>query len=601
MNKAQLLESSPGLAEAIARKPDLDQVLEQLAANDLLGVFDKYLAAASVEAMIRFLNDCRSLDYRHVKQHRQALLQPAAGKLRAPDVEPVQLVTLQQQQQRNATDREAGRRSLQQGRWATIAFSGGSGTRFFSGISRLSGALRVPNERLGKFEISAGLPKGVFPISPVAGLSFYELTIAHALAAGLDSGRLPVIMFLTSSTTHRKTIEFFSRVNLWGLSPGHLWAFRQHDVPRLDEQGCLIVADDQGHLSTTGDGHGGVFRALLDPVGGGPSPAEKLAGLGVEQLVLHNVDNAAARPLLETRLGFHLNEQALFTLSAVRKVDPAEKVGVLMLRTDSGRVEVVEYNVCDESLCALRQADGQRLVHEAGNANTSLVALSAISAEIEPTLYTGKTVPSIIGPVAGSSLELLNQHLTRRLPPERVRVYEIDRGELFIPTKNVTGPDSVQTTTRALSRLGARRLAEAGAEVHEAALVDLHPGCANRQKLSDLGVGPGWQLEQGSRLYLCAGTGLEPLSEGGLVLESGAALLVFSELPWGRIAIDDARSIQCNLQQASKVHLARNVRVAAGVKIIIKAAAGARVSVPAGHVFSTSSIIEAAPGQSIDV
>ena len=602
MDKNQALATCPGLATALEREPGLGTVFEQLAAHDLLGVFARYLPDASADSVARFLSHCRSLDYRHLQRHRRALRQPVSGRLGADDVAPVDMVTLQQQQLRRQRDREAGRRSLEQGRWATIAFAGGAGTRFFSGLARLAGALDAPNERLRGLELSADLPKGVFPISPVAGLSFYELTIGHALAAGLACGRLPVIMFLTSSATHRQTVEFFSRVNLWGLPPGQLVAFRQHDIPRLDENGDLIVTDRQGNISTTGDGHGGVFRALLDTAGDGPCLAERLAELGVEQLVMHNVDNAAARPLQEVRLGFHVNEQALFTLSAVRKERPEEKVGVLMLRADSGRVEVIEYNVLDEGLCALRQPDGRRLLHEAGNANTNLVALSAISADIEPTLYTGKMVPSLIGPVAGSSLEMLNQHLTRRLPPERVRAYEIDRAELFMPTKNITGPDSVQTTTRALSRQGARRLGEAGARVHDSALVDLHPGCAGSAELVNLGVGPGWRLEQGSRLYLCAGGGGQPpLSAGGLVLEPGASLLIFSELPWGRLEIAADRSIRRQPEDASRVQLGKGVRVARGSKVVIRAAAGSRVSVPDGHVFSADAVIVAEPGRSVDL
>jgi hypothetical protein len=362
----------------------------------------------------------------------------------------------------------------------------------------------------------------------------------------------------------------------------------QAQEPRLDEDGDLIVMDDSGHLVFTGDGHGGVYRALL----ANENLLERITKSGVAHLVMHNVDNPAARPFAPTRLGFHLREGAQFTLSGVRKTDPAEKVGLLMKLKASGKVEVVEYNVLSEEVARARDEKTGRLQHEAGNANTNLIAADAVRADIEPTLYAGKSVSSRRGPVSSSSLEMLNQHITRLLDPQKVRAYEVERREFFMPTKNVTGVDSAESTNRMLSDRFARMLEQAGAEVHPDSLCDLHPACT--------GLGPGLKLEAGSRLYMGARQSDAqgaPVTDGPLILEPGSSLVVYAARPYGDIRAYTSRQIKIDAAKASRLKIGSGVTIKSGVRVVLHIGPGTRLTIPAGRVISQNIQGEVGPGE----
>ncbi len=596
-----LSQKHPSLRRRLNQTPRLRAVLRRLERERFGGVFDKYLDGASTKALLNFLRACAGLDWRHVNRHREELRRQAEPALCAGNVEPVNLVTIEQQRALLPEYVARGEQALERGLLASVAFSGGSGTRFFTQLGELDHALEAPNLALQESYFASDCPKGCFPISPVAGLSFYQMVLAEALEAGVRHGRLPWVLFLTSQATGQKTTGYLSRCTAWGFPRRGWLAFRQARVPRLDRDGDLIVEDDQGNLSLTGDGHGGVYRALFHTSLRGRSLIDQLARDGVRHLVMHNIDNAAARPFFPARIGFHLAENAVFTLSAVRKTDPREKVGLVMKLLRTGRIEVVEYNQLDENISRAPGAEG-RLLFDAGNTNTSLVALDAIRADIQPTLYTGKLVPSRRGLVEASSFEMLNQHLTRQLDPNRIRAFEVERSEFFLPTKNIIGPDSVQTTMKSLAERGRKRLRQAGALVHEQALVDLHPCCGEVNSLAGLGAAEGWQIDRGARLYLClAPAGDEPFFRGGITLEPDAMLVIESSLPYGGLSLRADRRLKRDVSMAGTVSVGKGVVVKKGVQVRILVGRGAHLEVPSGTVFSADLNLKLRPRQKASI
>lgn len=604
MDEAYLIQQCPNLAEVLRTQAWTRLVLASLIDAGLAGSLPRYLDDADADTLIRFLDQVQRLDLDRIRLHRQALSAGEQEALSVDRVAPVGLVTLDEQRARADQDQAAGLAALQAGKIASLAFAGGSGTRFFSKIHELTSAIERPNEVLQRQQFDAGDPKGLFPISPVAGLRFYDRIVAEALHAGVLAGRLPWVLLLTSSVTHARTLAYLRSADLWGFPADGFIALQQADEPRLDARGDLVVTDD-GRLAWTGDGHGGVYRALLAPGSNGPCLLERVLADGVEHLVMHNVDNAAARPFAAARLGFHVREDALFTVSATRKTDPEEKVGVLMRLLATGKLEVVEYNVIDPAVASLRDPATGRLVHEAGNINTNLVSVQAIRPDIEPTLYTGKVIGSRRGQVETSSLEMLNQHLTRLLDPDRVRAYEVDRAAFFMPTKNVTGVDSVASTVARLSSRFASQLASAGAQVAPDALVDLHPACGESPDgLAARGLGPGWRLESGSRLYLCARTGpapeAPPMGEN-LTLEPGAGLVVDALRPYGGLSLGERRALKVDPDGASRVSIGRGVRIASGVKAVIRIGPGARLTVPDGRVIEGDLNLKIGDGDAVEL
>ncbi len=551
-------------------------------------MFSRYLADAAPEVVRTALLAAQTIDREQLDRHRRALKETKRDVLRSADVEPIEVLTVEQQATRQEADRAAGNEALAGGEIASVAFAGGAATRFFSELNQLNNF--DPRD-----------PKGVFPISPVGGLSFFEIVIAEALDAGVRRSRLPLVMIMTSPVTHDRTRRFFRRIDLWGFPREGLVTFEQACVPRLDHSGLLIVADNQGQLSLTGDGHGGVYRALEQSGPDGRPFLESLKRQGINHLVMHNIDNPAARPFTPARLGYHIREKALFTVSVVRKTDPAEKVGVLMNVRASGRIEAVEYTVIDPALAAQRDAVSGRLRYDAANTNVNLIALSAVRSDLDPILYTEKAVPSRIGTVLGSSLEYLSQHITRLLPAEQVRAYEVPRGEFFMPTKSVVGVDSVASTVSMLSAMHAKRLLQCGAEVAPDALCDLHPCCGDESELlRERGIGPGWRIEGGARLYVCAREGGKPgapIASEGLRVGARSTLIINTARPYGTIRMTSDRRLACDSRDASRVSIGKGVRIEAGVQVVVQVESGGRLIVPDGHRFDRNLEITVAENQ----
>ncbi len=595
----------PALLDVLGDKPEIDHLFQKLYASGLDGVIPKYLKNASKQVLGQFFREVAKIDFERVQRHRSLLDDPAKLSLSSNQVDPVELVTLEEQANRCSEDVAAGQASLARGEWAGLAFAGGAGTRFFSSLGFLKDALRVPNEVISRRRMDMSMPKGAFPISPVLGLSFLEIFIAEALAASLRYRKLARVLLMTSSNTHDQTKRFLSGKSLWGYPKDGWFAFPQAEEPRLDAEKDLIVADEQGNLCWTGDGHGGVYRALVKKNVDNQSWLEKMHNLGVRHLVMHNVDNPAARPLDPQRIGFHLREDALFTMSAVRKIDPDEKVGLLMQHRETGRLEVVEYNELDHTIAGLRNPRTGRLLHEAGNINTHLVALEAVRPDIEPTIYRDKKVNSRIGEVSASSMEMLSQHITRLLDSGRVRAYEVDRSKFFMPTKNVSGSDSIESTTRMMARGFAEKLLDAGAIVDPEALCDLHPACGEQgEDLARSGLGVGWRLESGTRLYLCIHQepqASNPVSEGNLHLEPDSTLILNADYPYGQVMMDGDYAVSADASTACNVHIGEGVVIAKGVRAVFRLSPGSRLKIPTRRVISKDMEIHLRPGESIEL
>jgi UDP-N-acetylglucosamine/UDP-N-acetylgalactosamine diphosphorylase len=588
MIENEVFTGCSALREVLTVEPALMEVVDRLVAHGQAEMFSRYLADATPAAVRAALSAARTVDMEQLDRHRRALKEGKHAVLRPEDVEPIEVLTVEKQAARLKADAAAGDAALAVGEIASIAFAGGAGTRFFSELKQSN-------------NFDPGDPKGAFPITPVGGLSFFEIVIAEALDVGIRRGRLPIVLLMTSPLTHERTLQFLHRRELWGFPDEARIAFAQAYLPRLDQQGLLIVADDQGQLSLTGNGHGGVYRALEQPGPDGRTLLESLERQGIRHLIMHNIDNPAARPFTPARLGYHVREKALFTVSVVRKTDPAEKVGVLMKLRTSGRIEVVEYNMIDPQIAAERDSISGRLRHDAANINVNLIALSAVRSDLDPILYTDKVVPSRIGTVLGSSLEYLNQHITRLLPAERVCAYEVPREEFFMPTKNITGVDSVASTVSMLSAMHARRLKQCGAEIAADALCDLHPCCGDDPTfLRDRGIGPGWRLESGARLYLCAREGGRPgapIAGEGLQVGEGGTLIIDTTRPYGEIHLQSDRRLTCDPTDAGRVSIGTGVRIEAGIRVAVHIKRGGRLIVPDGRVFDRNTEITVAENQ----
>lgn len=559
------------------RHPEHRALAGAVVAAGMGRTFAKYLGGADDAQIRAFFGDLARCDLAWIGRHRDALQGRIA--LAVPDAADLAVVPPGRVTDDARDDLERiGRASLAAGEWADLVFAGGAATRFYSeGLSNPKAAAVI--ERFG-----AAPPKGLFPVTPVAGRSFLERFASEALAVGIGCGRLPPLVLMTSGVTHGAIRDWASRALLQGFPKAALLLLTQTENPRLDEDGDLVVADD-GHLVVTGDGHGGVFKALAAPGPDGTSLAQRLRDAGIRGVVLHNVDNAAAHPFDAARLGYHLRGGYAFTMTVVERARLSEKVGLVARNSRTGRTEVIEYSVCPQAVTEAARPDGAPL-YLLAHINTNLVDLHGMRTDLPPTLYTGKKVVLRGRTVASSSYEMLNQHLAGLLDGDRVGTLLVDRDGFFLPTKSIQGEDSLETTMACLARQDAARLAAAGASVGPGAVVELD-ACLD---LPPDGAA-GWRIGAGASLFLGARHGLD----GGLpyapdlALGEGAHLSIDADLPYGNLRYDPAtRAVAEDPVTAGRVRIGRGVTVAPGARISVRIEGDGCLVVPDGTRFEGS-------------
>lgn len=575
MNLPPILSRLPSIA--IDRlDPD---TLGRLEALHRAGFLEPALAQvppdAPPETWETLIGDLASCDLDWISGLRQALQSPPA-RWNPGDLQPVAALSLEDP--RRDSWRDLGMQVLAQGGVASLVFAGGAATRFFSEAAG-DPEVEALRDRLGTHP-----PKGLYPLYPVLRRNFLEVFLAEALEAGLAVGRLPPVVWMTSRQTDRAIRRWLEEDYRESFPRDLVRLIPQQEHPRLDPQGRLVV-DPEGHLVRTGDGHGGVFRALCR-TDDGPAPRDLLRQQGIRTLVMHNVDNARSRPFEPSRLGVHGSFGFAFTMTVAPRAHVREKVGLVVRHAGTGRIEVIEYSVCPPEVADARDPDG-RPRFRLGHLNTNLVDLAAIRPDLPRTLYTGKKVAVGDRQVETASHEMLNQHLSGLLPPDRVGVLEVPREDFFLPTKSLRGEDSLARTREALVQGHRDRLRDAGAQVDPSAWIELHPCLAEGPW--PLGTLRDWEVGPGSTLALAAvhgPSGAPPLG-AGLRLGEGATLVVDADRPRGPLAMDpETRQVREDPAEAGHLALGRGVVVAPGARIRVRIRGDGCLVIPDGALLS---------------
>ena len=347
--------------------------------------------------------------------------------------------------ERLARARAAGEALLREGRVAAVLLAGGQGSRLgFDG------------------------PKGLYPHAPITGSVLFATHAAKiaALRARHDAG-LPWYV-LTSPQNDAATRAAFEDAGWYGVEPGSVRFVVQGTLPAVDEDTGDILRDAPGRIALSPDGHGGLLSALR--VSGA---LDEMSAAGVSTIFTFQIDN----PLLPVAepgfLGYHALAGADMSSMVVRKLGPAEKMGVIGLV--DGRTAVVEYSDLPDELAEQRDPEGE-LVYWAGS-----IAVHCIEVDFARRLTDGglrlpfhralKKVPYVddagdrVEPDAPNAVKF-ETFLFDALPfADRTVTVEAAREDVFSPIKNAEGADSPETARRDLNRRNARWLEAAGVTV----------------------------------------------------------------------------------------------------------------------------------------
>lgn len=352
---------------------------------------------------------------------------------------------------------EEGNRAIAEGKVAMILVAGGQGTR-----------------------LGFDLPKGMFPIGPVSGRTLLEMHVDSLRGAMKRFGVSIPMLVMLSPATDSATREYFEINDRLGLRHDELFPFLQGSMPAVDATSGKILMESPHQLALSPDGHGGLVSALTKS-----GLMHQMRQRGVEQFFYAQVDNPLVRACDPLLVGYHRLVQSQMTTHVVRKRFAKERVGNVV--QIDGRTQIIEYIDLPDSLAEQTLPDGS-LKLWAGNIAVHVFDLEFLHqvaglSDSLPFHRAFKVVSYVDAQGVKHKPSAPNAHKFERfvfdlLPAaERTLVVEGDAAEVFAPVKNADGAptDTPADTRRALSRLHASWLKDAGVTVEDGVYVEIHP------------------------------------------------------------------------------------------------------------------------------
>jgi UDP-N-acetylglucosamine/UDP-N-acetylgalactosamine diphosphorylase len=374
--------------------------------------------------------------------------------------------------------RAAGEAAVRQGQVAAIIVAGGQGSR------------------LG-FEH----PKGMFSIGPVSGHSLFQILIEKVVSTARLYGSPVPLYVMTSPATHEETVQYLDANSRFGLAPDDLHVFCQGTMPAVDAQTGKLLLAAKDSLALAPDGHGGMLAALQRT--GALAHARQR---GIEMFSYVQVDNPLAQLCHPQLIGYHLLADSDMTTQVVRKQDPLERVGNVVMVDDQMRI--IEYSDLPEESARVRNANGSLQIW-AGSIAVHVFRLGFL----EQMVQQGEALEFH---VAHKKVAFVDSQGTLQTPtrPNAIKferfifdllpwarhpiVVEGRSEEIFAPVKNAEGAatDTPSATRDALVRLHTNWLQQAGVTVRPGTRVEISPLWAVDAEHAAERVQLPWTIEQ---------------------------------------------------------------------------------------------------------
>ncbi|HEY5235491.1 MAG TPA: UTP--glucose-1-phosphate uridylyltransferase, partial [Rhabdochlamydiaceae bacterium] len=138
--------------------------------------------------------------------------------------------------------------------------------------------------------------------------------------------------------------EYLLKNDYFGLNASQVHLLMQDSAPFVNDEGNWIE-ESPGCFAAGPDGNGHSLKKLMES-GIGKRWKEQ----GIESLIVLPIDNPLADPFDAALCGEHALKNREATLKAIKRSDPAEKVGVIVSR--EGSIAVQEYSELPEAFQA---------------------------------------------------------------------------------------------------------------------------------------------------------------------------------------------------------------------------------------------------------
>ncbi|MBE6864101.1 MAG: UDPGP type 1 family protein [Ruminococcus flavefaciens] len=343
--------------------------------------------------------------------------------------EPLFAKTLSEIQSDSDRYTEIGIKAIKEGKVGAVLLAGGQGSR-----------------------LGFDHPKGMFNIGVERELYIFECLINNLLDVTRMAGAYIPLFIMTSAENNKETREFFEKHNYFGYSSENVWFFIQEQLPTVDTNGKLMLADN-GKILTAPNGNGGWYASMAKT-----GMLKAVQDAKIEWLNVFAVDNVLQRIADPCFIGAVIDSGKVSGAKVVAKAAPEEKVGVLCL--EDGKPSIVEYYEMTDEMLNSREADGT-LSYNYGVILNYLFRVDRLNKTLSVKLPLHRAFKKIKYMDESGRMvvpEEPNAYKFETLVLDMVKLqddclaYEVDRSREFAPVKNKSGVDSVDTA-RELLRL----------------------------------------------------------------------------------------------------------------------------------------------------
>lgn len=383
----------------------------------------KHLQSLSDEEQLAMVKHIESLDFSVLSEANQEEIRGT--------FEPLFATTLSDIEQNRERYTETGLQAIRDGKVGAVLLAGGQGSR-----------------------LGFDHPKGMFKIGIDRELYIFECLINNLLDVVKQVGAWIPLFIMTSVDNNKETREFFEKHNYFGYSGDNVWFFVQEQLPTVDTNGKLMLADN-GKIKTAPNGNGGWYASMAKT-----GMLKIVQNAHIEWLNVFAVDNVLQRIADPCFIGAVIESGKVSGAKVVAKADPEERVGVLCL--EDGRPSIVEYYEMTDEMIHSREADGT-LSYNYGVILNYLFRVDKLNQTLSVKLPLHRAFKKI--PYMSASSEFIkpdepNAYKFETLALDMVKLqddclaYEVDRNKEFAPVKNKTGVDSVDTARELLKLNG---------------------------------------------------------------------------------------------------------------------------------------------------
>lgn len=383
----------------------------------------KHLQSLSDEEQLAMVKHIESLDFSVLSEANQEEIRGT--------FEPLFATTLSDIEQNRERYTETGLQAISDGKVGAVLLAGGQGSR-----------------------LGFDHPKGMFKIGIDRELYIFECLINNLLDVVKQVGAWIPLFIMTSVDNNKETREFFEKHNYFGYSDDNVWFFVQEQLPTVDTNGKLMLADN-GKIKTAPNGNGGWYASMAKT-----GMLKIVQNAHIEWLNVFAVDNVLQRIADPCFIGAVIESGKVSGAKVVAKADPEERVGVLCL--EDGRPSIVEYYEMTDEMIHSREADGT-LSYNYGVILNYLFRVDKLNQTLSVKLPLHRAFKKI--PYMSASSEFIkpdepNAYKFETLALDMVKLqddclaYEVDRNKEFAPVKNKTGVDSVDTARELLKLNG---------------------------------------------------------------------------------------------------------------------------------------------------